>query len=253
MRRALDVVLALAVLLGAWQLAASVAASAVLPPPAAVLRWIGAALVSGDLVAHVASSLLRVLHGLAVAALFAIPLAFLLAPAFRAGSALVTVLELLRPIPPIAWIPLAVLWFGVGDGAAVFIVAIAAFFPMFTATYAGLRAIPPIYLRVARNFGAAPLVLATEVLLPAIRAPLLAGLRIAVGVGWASVIAAEMIAARSGLGYAIQLDRIMLDFEGILGGMIAIGVIGFGSNTALARLASRADVPATGATGEASP
>lgn len=234
--RRLRPLVSVVLLLGLWQFV-SRTGSEMIPPPAVVLLYTAESLRAGDLSRHVLASVVRVLAGFTVAAAAAIPLALLLAVLSGAARALAGVLEWLRPIPPIAWIPLAVLWFGIGNPAAVFIVAVAAFYPIFTSVYVGVADLPPIYRQVASNFGANRRLLLTDVLVPAVLPGLLVGVRVAVGIAWASVVAAEMIGAQSGLGYSIQQGRLTLDYERVVSGMMIIGMIGYGSNAALLFLA----------------
>jgi ABC-type nitrate/sulfonate/bicarbonate transport system permease component len=135
-------------------------------------------------------------------------------------------LEALRPIPPIAWIPLAILWLGIGDPPSYFIVAIGAFFPIFVNAYVGIQMVDRRYVQVARCLGASRRMIVLEVVLPAALPLLLTGLRIGLGTGWMAVIAAELVVAREGLGYMIQLNRSLLETPRVILGMATIGLLG---------------------------
>lgn len=182
---------------------------------------------TGELFMDLLNSVKRVLAGFLAAGLLGVTLGLVSGYFRRIAEALTPLLEILRSIPPIAWIPIAILWFGLGDAPAYFIVFVGAFFPIFINTYWGVRASRAAHLNVARNFGAAPLLILTDVILPASLPRILGGLRIGMGLAWTSVISAELVGAQSGLGYMIQLNRIMLRTPNIIVGMIAIGITGF--------------------------
>jgi ABC-type nitrate/sulfonate/bicarbonate transport system permease component len=137
---------------------------------------------------------------------------------------------LIRPISVIAWIPIAILWFGLGDRPAWFLISLGAFFPIFTNTYDGARSLAEVHIRVARCFGAPRWLFVRQVLIPATLPHIMTGLRVGLGTGWTCVIAAELISATSGLGYMIQLARTTIETEKVLAGMVVIGVIGFAMN-----------------------
>ena len=134
---------------------------------------------------------------------------------------------MLRPISPIAWIPLAILWFGVGDLSPVFLIFISSVFPMIVQTTAGVHTIERRYLRAAANFGVSRGVLFRQVVIPAVLPEIIVGMRIGIGVAWLVVVAAEMIALRSGLGYMIMDSRNAGNrYDLVIAGMILIGFIG---------------------------
>jgi ABC-type nitrate/sulfonate/bicarbonate transport system permease component len=139
-------------------------------------------------------------------------------------------LELIRPIPPIAWIPIAILWFGIGDKPAYFIVTLGSFFPIFINCFAGIRQVDPKFILIAKSFSVKKRQLFTDVYLPLTLPYLISGMRIGLGVGWMSVITAELIGAQNGLGYMMQLNRVLLQTENVMVGMITVGVLGFGMN-----------------------
>jgi NitT/TauT family transport system permease protein len=137
------------------------------------------------------------------------------------------IFQILRPISPIAWIPIAILWFGVGNLSPVFLIFIASVFPMIVQTAAGVHTIERRYLRAAENFGVSRYVLFRQVIVPAVLPEIIVGMRIALGVAWLVVVAAEMIALRSGLGYLIMDSRNAGNrYDLVVAGMIIIGIIG---------------------------
>lgn len=202
----------------------------IVPGPAAVFKSFLKMLYSGDLLLDIFYSVKRVFIGFIFAAVFGVTLGVLLSYFKRASFIFTPIFELLRPIPPIAWIPIAILWFGLGDKPAYFIVFVGSFFPIFINSFWGIRETKTIHLNVARNFGASSLILFTDVLLPCSLPRILHGLRIGLGLAWTSVISAELVGAQSGLGYMIQLNRIMLKTSNIIAGMVVIGMIGFTMN-----------------------
>jgi NitT/TauT family transport system permease protein len=135
--------------------------------------------------------------------------------------------QLLRPISPIAWIPVAILWFGVGEVSPIFIIFIASLFPMIVQTAAGVHTIERQYLRAARNFGVSRYKLFRQVVIPAVFPQIIVGMRIGIGVAWLVVVAAEMIALNSGLGYLIMDSRNAGNrYDLVIAAMVIIGIIG---------------------------
>ena len=148
-------------------------------------------------------------------------------------------IQLLRPIPPIAYIPVAILWFGLGNPPAVFLITIGAFFPILMNTIACVRHVDGIYIRAARNLGAPPLTLFLRVILPAATPYILAGARIGIGTAFIIVIVAEMIAVNSGLGFRILEAREYFWSDKIIAGMFSIGLLGLAIDVAMNRLNAR--------------
>jgi NitT/TauT family transport system permease protein len=148
----------------------------------------------------------------------------------RVGAAFNTlnpVFQILRPISPIAWIPIAILWFGVGNASPIFLIFIASVFPLIVQTAAGVHTIEGRYLRAAENFGVSRFRLFRQVIIPAVLPQIIVGMRISLGVAWLVVVAAEMIALRSGLGYMIMDSRNAGNrYDLVVAGMIIIGMIG---------------------------
>ena len=146
-------------------------------------------------------------------------------------------MQILRPISPLAWIPLAILWFGVGDLAAIFLIFMASFFPLFLTAVTAVRSIPAVYIEAGRNFGLSTPDLLRRVLYPAVAPQLLVGLRLTLGVAWLVVVAAEMIAVNSGLGFLIVDARNAGNrYDLVVAGMVAIGLIGLALDLAIRSL-----------------
>lgn len=154
----------------------------------------------------------------------------------RVEALLDPIFQFLRPIPPIAYIPLAILWFGLGDPPAVFLISIGAFFPVLINTIAGVRSVDSIYVRAALNLGADRMTLFRRVILPAATPYILTGARIGIGTAFIVVIVAEMIAVNSGLGYRILEAREYLWSDKVIAGMITIGLLGLAIDVGVNRL-----------------
>lgn len=209
-----------------WELLAHWLASPALPAPSQVVATAWWLVGEGTLVRDIAGSLTRVLTGFGLAAAAGLFLGAVGALGGRWSAGLRAVVELLRPIPPIAWIPLALLWFGLGDPSARFIVFVGAFSPIFVQTCWALSRCPPDYLELANSVGASPWLTFRRVRLPAAAPGIAAGLRTGLGLAWTSVIAAELVGAQSGLGYRIQMHRLVLETDGVMVGMASIGACG---------------------------
>jgi len=217
----------IAIALAAWHFAAAAHPASLIPGPLVVAMAIGELAARGLLLKYIVASLFRVTWGYLGALLFAVPAGMALGLSRRGEMALNPLLQLLRPISPLAWIPIAILWFGVGDLSAVFLIFIASFLPLTLATMKAVHDIDPVHLSAARNFGLPPHLLLREVLLPAILPQLLVGMRITVGIAWLVVVAAEMIAVNSGLGFLIIDARNAGNrYDLVVAGMVLIGLIG---------------------------
>ncbi|MGC4074404.1 MAG: ABC transporter permease [Nibricoccus sp.] len=217
----------LAVFFGIWHLVShSLENAFLLPPPSAVATALVDLIKQGTLWGDIGASLKRVLTGFALAGLLAVPLALVLAYFVTLRRLVMSVVSLLRPIPPIAWIPLAMLWFGLGDKPGYFITGLASFFPIFLNAFAGGLAVEPEHLNAARCLGAKRWAILRRVYLPSALPSVWTGLRIGLGQAWMAVVTAELIAAQSGLGFLIQMSRLSLETANVLVGMLVIGVIG---------------------------
>jgi ABC-type nitrate/sulfonate/bicarbonate transport system permease component len=177
---------------------------------------------------HMLYSLYRVALGYAVAALLAIPLGLLMGWSSRLLRMVRPLFELIRPIPPLAWIPIAILWFGIGIKSAAFIIFLGAFFPILLNTISGVLSIHPILIEAARTLHASERDIFLKVLLPGAIPSIFVGMRIGIGIGWMTLVAAEFTGVKEGfgLGYMIMTARDIQRPDEILAGMLVIGVIG---------------------------
>ncbi|WP_373987885.1 ABC transporter permease [Duganella sp. BuS-21] len=214
-------------LIALWWLVVVQTESVIFPTPGQVVSGTMELVEDGTLWEHIGASLFRVGCGFGLAALVAIPLGLWMGRVDAAYITLNPIFQILRPISPIAWIPLAILWFGVGNLSPVFLIFIASVFPMIVQTAAGVHTIEKRYLRAADNFGVSRYVLFRQVIIPAVLPEIIVGMRIALGVAWLVVVAAEMIALRSGLGYLIMDSRNAGNrYDLVIAGMVIIGIIG---------------------------
>lgn len=244
------------VLLAAWQLAASTGFinPHILPSPLQVLRrWVAYACptephaagvnwlvwaFSGELPHDAVATTVRVAVGFCIGAGLALPLGLVMGSFARVYNLFNPLLQVLRPIPPIAYIPLAILWFGLGNPPAYFLISLGAFFPVLMNTIAGVRQVDRIYLRAGRNIGAGPATMFLHIILPAATPLILTGLRVGVGVAFICVIVAEMIAVNDGLGFRILEAREFFWSDKIIAGMLTIGLLGLAIDTGMDRLNS---------------
>lgn len=218
--------------LGTWEVLAWAffRDSGLLPTPHAVLRAFFVDIPPRSLVNDCAASLGRVGVGFLTAVIVGVVSGVLSGAFPRVGSHFATLVEFFRPISPIAWIPLAILWFGVGERSSYFIIFIAAFFPIFTNSFAGARSVSSVHITVARSLKAPWPVFLRHVLLPSALPQIVTGVRIGLGIAWMAVIASEMVAAQSGLGYMIQINRLLMLSDRVVAGMVVIGLIGYVMN-----------------------
>lgn len=225
--RTLPAAVLMVLLLAAWWYTVAAARSPIFPTPLDVVTGAKELVVDGTLWDHITASLMRVAAGFLLAFAFAIPLGLLMGRIDAAYATLNPLFQMLRPISPIAWIPLAILWFGVGNASPIFLIFIASVFPMIVQTAAGVHTIEQRYLLAAENFGASRAKLFLQVIVPAVLPQIIVGMRISLGVAWLVVVAAEMIALRSGLGYMIMDSRNAGNrYDLVVAGMIIIGMIG---------------------------
>jgi ABC-type nitrate/sulfonate/bicarbonate transport system permease component len=200
---------------------------AVLPAPVAVASEFGRLLENGTLLTDALISVARVVSAWLLGAVVAIPLGLLMGSSRRFESVVDPFVELLRPISPLAWIPLAILWLGIGESGKIMVVFVGTFFPLLLNTVSGVKNVDPTLLDAGRVFGCTSRAsLFRRVILPAALPGIVTGLRIAFGTGWAAIIAAELVAARSGLGYLIANGMDVLRADEVLVGMIVIGILG---------------------------
>ncbi|MBI3729527.1 MAG: ABC transporter permease [Burkholderiales bacterium] len=197
-----------------------------------ILQWI----FSGELVRDTMGSLYRVVVGFLIGAGLALPLGLFMGANQFVYTLLNPLVQLHRPIPPIAFIPLAILWFGLGNAPAIFLIALGAFFPVLMNTIAGVRHVDGIYIRAARNLGASQMTMFTRVMLPAAVPYILSGVRIGIGTAFIVVIVSEMIAVNNGLGFRILEAREYFWTSKIIAGMYSIGFLGLMIDIAMNKL-----------------
>jgi ABC-type nitrate/sulfonate/bicarbonate transport system permease component len=190
---------------------------------------------------HVLYSLYRVALGYVIAALLAIPLGLLMGWSAGLLRMIRPLFELVRPIPPLAWIPIAILWFGIGIKSAAFIIFLGAFFPILLNTISGVLSIHPILIEAARTLHAREKDIFLKVLLPGAVPSIFVGMRIGIGIGWMTLVAAEFTGVKEGygLGYMIMTARDIQRPDEILAGMLVIGVIGLLIDIGLRAIESR--------------
>lgn len=218
---------AMAVLVATWWAVVLATQSAIFPTPWQVVTGTLELARDGTLWDHIGASLLRVGAGFGLAVAVAVPLGLWMGWVHGAYVTLNPIFQILRPISPIAWIPIAILWFGVGNASPIYLIFISSVFPMVVQTTVGVHTIERRYLRAAENFGVSRATLFRQVVIPAVLPQVVVGMRIGLGVAWLVVVAAEMIALHSGLGYLIIDSRNAGNrYDLVIAGMILIGLIG---------------------------
>jgi NitT/TauT family transport system permease protein len=216
-----------ALLVALWWAAVVYTESAIFPTPRMVVEGTLELARDGSLWEHIGASLMRVGAGFGIAVLFAIPLGIWMGRVHGAFVTLNPIFQILRPISPIAWIPISILWFGVGNASPIYLIFIASVFPMIVQTTVGVHTIEKRFLRAADNFDVTRGKFFLQVVFPATLPQIITGMRIGLGVAWLVVVAAEMIALRSGLGYMIMDARNAGNrYDLVVAGMIIIGLIG---------------------------
>ncbi|GAC1670004.1 MAG: ABC transporter permease [Candidatus Acidiferrum sp.] len=229
--------LAAALLLALWHYSVICTATKVFPSPLNVEKGLAELLRKHVLWNDIGDSLRRVAIGFGAGALVGIPLGLTLGWYPAANQVVNPVLQILRPISPIAWIPVAILFFGIGDSAAVFLIFLGAFFPIVVACVSGVSNVPAVFRRAGRNFGLSRTQILWRVVVPSALPHILIGLRIALGVAWLVVVAAEMIAVDSGLGYLVIDSRNSgKRYDLVVAAMLLIGLIGLALDIAFRRL-----------------
>ena len=227
LRKLLPSLTVMALLIGAWWLVVVETQSVIFPTPWQVVTGTGELMQDGVLWEHIGASLFRVGSGFLLAVAFAVPLGLWMGWVRGAFTTLNPIFQMLRPISPIAWIPIAILWFGVGNASPIFLIFISSVFPMVVQTTSGVHTIERRYLRAAANFGVSRATVFRRVVIPAALPQIIVGMRIGLGVAWLVVVAAEMIALRSGLGYLIIDSRNAGNrYDLVIAAMIIIGLIG---------------------------
>ena len=199
--------------------------------PAPTLSRFWDMVTSTEIIDMAVPSLYRIGLGMGLAALIGIPMGILIGRVAQLREITNIPFQFLRMISPLSWMPIAVMAFDTWDGAIVFLIAVAAIWPILFATAAGVRRIDPAWIKVARNLGANPWHMLTTVILPAIAVDILTGVRLALGVAWVVLVPAEYLGVTSGLGYAINDARDTLEYDRLSATVVVIGMIGFALDT----------------------
>jgi len=216
-----------ALLIAMWWAIVVQSESVIFPTPWQVVTGTLELVEDGSLWRHIGSSLFRVGTGFLLAVAVGVPLGLLMGWVTGAFTTLNPIVQMLRPISPIAWIPLSILWFGVGDLSPIFLIFLSSVFPLVVQTTAGVHTIERQYLRAAENFGVSRFKLFSQVVIPAVLPQIIVGMRVSLGVAWLVVVAAEMIALKSGLGYLIIDSRNAGNrYDLVVAGMAIIGLTG---------------------------
>jgi len=230
-----------AVILAVWQMASNLGyiKPLILPPPSQVAMTFWELLKSGAMARHVGISVLRVLEGFGIAALLGLGLGIAIGLSRTLDRMSDLIIQVVKPIPPIAWIPLAILWFGIGEESKVYIIFLGAFFPIIINTIDGIRQTDHKLVEVARILEVPRSRFVRQVVIPGAFPAIMTGLRVGLMVAWMCVVAAELIAASSGIGYLIMDARQLSQSDVVLVGMITIGVIGKVMDSLIKRLEQR--------------
>ena len=237
-----------AAIIAAWSLASDygLVSPLFLPSPLIVLKAIHSVAVNGfvdsTLAQHTFASLLRIFAALAAALVIGIPAGLAIGTSRIGKGILDPIVEFLRPLPPLAYLPLIIIWIGIGEASKITVIALAMLPPVILSTAAGVKSAPADFINAARSFGATRLQILTQVILPSAVPSILTGTRIALGAGWSTLVAAELVAASRGLGFMIQSAAQFLVTDIVIAGIIVIAVIAFLFEI-LARLLERWLVP----------
>ncbi|CAN1532344.1 TauC ABC-type nitrate/sulfonate/bicarbonate transport system, permease component [Rhabdaerophilaceae bacterium] len=190
----------------------------------------------GSLIVHALHSLKLVAFGFAVAIATGVPLGLWMGWSRRAEAAINPVFLVIRPIPPLAWIPLAILWLGLGDGAKILVIWFSAFVPSVINSFAGVRAIEKPIIEAARMLGTPRWRLVREVIAPAAAPMIFTGLRLSLQASWTTLVAAELVGALVGVGFVLNMAQQDLYPGMILVGMVTVGILGWATTWALAKV-----------------
>ncbi len=236
------------VIVAGWSLASAYGAVSpvFLPSPLVVAKSLANVAVNGfvdsTLAEHTLASLLRIFAALAVSLIIGVPAGLAIATSRIGKGILDPIVEFLRPLPPLAYLPLIIIWVGIGEASKVTVISLAMLPPIILSTAAGVKSAPGDFVNAARSFGASRLQVLLHVILPGAIPSILTGTRIALGAGWSTLVAAELVAASQGLGFMIQSAAQFLVTDIVIGGIIVIAAIAFLLEI-LARLIERVFVP----------
>jgi taurine transport system permease protein len=236
------------VIIAGWSLASAYGAVSpvFLPSPLVVAKSLANVAINGfvdsTLAEHTLASLLRIFAALAVSLIIGVPAGLAIATSRIGKGILDPIVEFLRPLPPLAYLPLIIIWVGIGEASKVTVISLAMLPPIILSTAAGVKSAPGDFVNAARSFGASRLQVLLNVILPSAIPSILTGTRIALGAGWSTLVAAELVAASQGLGFMIQSAAQFLVTDIVIGGIIVIAAIAFLLEI-LARLIERLFVP----------
>lgn len=236
------------VLIALWSLAAAygIVSPVFLPSPLVVAKSLYNVAVNGfvdsTLAEHTFASLIRIFAALAVSLIIGVPAGLAIGTSRVGKGVLDPIVEFLRPLPPLAYLPLIIIWIGIGEASKVTVISLAMLPPIILSTAAGVKSAPVDFINAARSFGATRLQVLFNVILPSAIPSILTGTRIALGAGWSTLVAAELVAASRGLGFMIQSAAQFLVTDIVIGGIIVIAAIAFLLEI-LARLIERFFVP----------
>lgn len=227
--------LPLAVLFIVWEIASRSSASLalMLPPPTEVVSAAVQLIRDGSLQRDTLDSLRRVCVALGFATAIGLPLGLLMGMSKRVSWFFEPIIDFFRPIPPLAWIPLSIVWLGVSEAQNEFIIFLGAFFPILLNSVQGVRQVDAQLVRAAKTLGASPLSIALTVLMPGALPSIFVGFRVGTGIAWMALVAGEIVAASSGLGFLIMQGRQLFRPDFIIVGMVVIGMIGLALDFAL--------------------
>ncbi|KGK81737.1 ABC transporter permease [Clostridium sp. HMP27] len=227
-RKLINIVIGLGLLLIGWEAVVLTGKyePSLLPSPLMVLKGIKELIENGTFFTHIKVSLFRFFIGYSAAVILAIILGIILGWFQKIWDVIDPIVQVLRPISPVAWFPFMVLWLGIGDIPAIAIIFIAAFFPVLLSTVSAVKKTDKTYLKVARNFGIKQPFVLTKIILPAAFPNIVTGLHLALGSAWIFLVSGEMVGAQSGLGYLIMDARNSLRTDLLLSAIIMIGVLG---------------------------
>jgi sulfonate transport system permease protein len=227
--------------LALWQAASSLgwASAYLLPPPLRVARAVAVAASTGELGRHVAASVLRVVEGFGLSVALALPVAVLASLAPGLAAAFNPLFSFVRNVPPLALVPVLILWFGIGEASKVALIVLASFFPIFMGTVTGLGNVDPRLVEMGRSVGFPRRRILLRIMIPESVPSVVNGLRLGLGYSWRALVGAEMVAAASGLGYWILDAEEMARVDEVFAGILTIGVLGLVIDRAAFALASR--------------
>jgi len=216
------------ILIASWQLACNFGfvSASLLPSPAQVLDTLRYLASTGDLWRHISASGIRVLEGFTIAAILALVLGIGMGIFRQLDKLIDLLLQILKPVPPIAWIPLSILWFGIDEGAKVFIIVLGAFFPILTNTVDAVRQTDGRYVELSKVLELPRSLFIRRIMIPGALPQIMSGLRVGMAMAWMCVVAAELIAASSGVGFLIMDGRAMSQADLVVAGMVTMGLLG---------------------------